>query len=117
MAKFLMLLHETPGAFDGKSHDENQQIVQKYVAWVEKMQSQGKMHEHAKLRDEGGRTLRKDASSVLVTDGPYSETKEVIAGYFVIEADNYDQAVKLAEDCPHLTYGGVTLREHDPLEH
>ncbi len=116
MAKFLMLLHETPGAFDRYSPDENQQIIQKYVAWVEEMQSQGKMHEHAKLRDEGGRTLRKDGSSVLVTDGPYSETKEVIAGYFVIEADNYDQAVKVAEDCPHLAYGWVTLREHDPLE-
>ncbi len=117
MAKFLMLLHETPGAFDGNSPDENQQIIEKYIAWVEKMLSQGKMHEHAKLRDEGGRVLRKDGSSVVVTDGPYSETKEVIAGYFVIEADNYDQAVKVAEDCPRLAYGWVTLREHDPLEH
>ena len=33
MAKFLMLLHETPGTFDGNSPDENQQIIQKYVAW------------------------------------------------------------------------------------
>ena len=71
------------------------------------------MYEHAKLRDNGGRTLRKDGSSILVTDGPYSETKEVTAGYFVIEADNYDHAAKLAEDCPHLTYGRVPLREKD----
>jgi hypothetical protein len=116
MAKFLMLLHETPGVLAGYSPEENQQVIQKYVAWVEKMQSQGKMHEHAKLRDEGGRALRKEGTSVLVTDGPYSETKEVIAGYFVIEADGYDQAAKLAEDCPHLSYGWITLREHDPLE-
>ena len=42
-----------------------------------------------------------------VTDGPYSETKEVLGGYYLIEAADYDQAVERASDHPHLEYGGT----------
>ena len=39
-----------------------------------------------------------------VTDGPYSETKEVLGGYYTIVADSYEHAAKRAADCPHLEY-------------
>ena len=49
-------------------------------------------------------------------DGPFSETKEVIGGYFAIEAAGYDEAVQLLEDHPHLSYGGtVEVREIDEV--
>ena len=41
------------------------------------------------------------------TDGPYSETKEVLGGYYMIEAANYDEAVQRTLDHPHLEYGGT----------
>ena len=50
-----------------------------------------------------------------VTDGPFIEAKEVIGGYFAIEAADYDEAVRLSSDCPHLKYGGrIELREIQP---
>jgi hypothetical protein len=49
-------------------------------------------------------------------DGPYSETKEVLGGYFVVTAENYDAAVDLTRDCPHLDYcGTIEVREVDEM--
>ena len=51
-----------------------------------------------------------------VSDGPFAEAKEVIGGYFIIESANYDEAVKLSSDCPHLELGGrIELREIEVL--
>jgi len=44
-----------------------------------------------------------------------AEAAEVIGGYFAVSADSYDDAVKLAAECPHLKYGGrIELREIEP---
>jgi hypothetical protein len=51
---------------------------------------------------ETGRAIREH----LVTDGPYAETKEVIAGFYVIEADDLDAATKVALENPILRQGG-----------
>ena len=54
-------------------------------------------------------------ASLRVTDGPFAEAKEVIGGYFTIEAADYNEAVEICSDCPHLTYGGrIELREVEP---
>jgi hypothetical protein len=45
------------------------------------------------------RTVRKRDDRAMVTDGPYTETKEVIGGYFVVEAASLDDAVRIAEGC------------------
>jgi len=51
-----------------------------------------------------------------VTDGPYSETKEILGGYFTVTADNYEAAVKRAGECPHLEFGGtIEVREVDVI--
>jgi hypothetical protein len=45
-------------------------------------------------------------AEVAVTDGPYAETKEIIGGYFLIEAASEDEAVSIATGCPGLKRGG-----------
>ena len=47
---------------------------------------------------------------VHITDGPYTESKEIIGGFFVLKAENYEEAVKFASDCPHLEYGTIEVR-------
>ena len=55
-------------------------------------------------------TIRKDASGgFAVTDGPFVETKEVLGGFYVIEADDLDAAIELAKQVP-APFGGVELR-------
>ena len=47
----------------------------------------------------------------LVTDGPFAEAKEVMGGFFVIEAANFDEAVETAKTCPHMEFGSIEVRE------
>ena len=55
--------------------------------------------------------LRFDGGDVLMTDGPFAEGKEVIGGLFVVEAASYDEAVSIANSCPHLDFGSIEVRE------
>ena len=48
-------------------------------------------------------------------DGPFAESKEVIAGYFLIEAPDIDTAVAIAEQCPNAEFGSVEVREIVPM--
>jgi hypothetical protein len=54
---------------------------------------------------------------VRATDGPYSEAKEVMGGFYLIEAADYDQAVQRTLDHPHLEFGGkIEIRQLHPDE-
>lgn len=116
MSQFLLLLHERPGAFAGLSPEEMQRIVEEYSAWAAKMAEKGRLVSGKKLREDAGRSLSREGGRLAVTDGPFSETKEVLGGFFIIEADDYAHASRLCEDNPALVYGTrIELREIDVL--
>src|SRR5437899_778690 len=106
MSKFMLLLHDSPGviqSFQRLSPEEMQKAVDKYMAWTKKPFCV----DSKRLGMDAGRVIRSENGKPRVTDGPYSETKEVLGGYYLIEAANYDEAVQRASDHPHLEYGGA----------
>jgi len=64
-----------------------------------------------RLAADLGRVLRSTNGKPRATDGPYSETKEVMGGIYLIEANDYDQAVERTLDHPHLEHGTIELRQ------
>jgi hypothetical protein len=115
MAKFMLLLYNEPRAWSSLSPAEVQKALEKFIAWRTKLQDQGIYLGSHKLADDPGKVLR-GHGQVRVTDGPYSETKEVLGGYFLIEAPSYDEAVKYSRDCPSLEYKGtIEVRQVDPM--
>ncbi len=117
MAKFMLLLHENPASLAETSPAEIQRIIQEYSAWREGLVAAGRLAGGEKLKDEGGKSLSLIEGRVRVVDGPYSEAKEVIGGYFAIEAGDYDEAVEISRGCPHLTYGSrIERREIDRIQ-
>lgn len=111
MPNYLLLLHENPASFEEMSADEMQAIIQKYTAWKDQMAEAGKLTGGKKLSDGAGRVLRRVNGQPSISDGPYTESKEVIGGLFEIVADDYEQAVAIALECPHLDFGTVEVRE------
>src|SRR5437763_12968219 len=105
MPQYMLLLHESAAAFKGLSPEQMQAIFRRYKAWGQSLRAQGRMVGGSKLRDGEGRVLRLNGSKPLVTDGPYSESKEVIGGYYTIEADDYEHAIETAKDYPHEDFG------------
>jgi hypothetical protein len=115
MPKYLLLLHERPDSLPADiSPGEIQAIIQRYADWRTKVARAGKLVDGHKLRDGEGRVMRRGGGGLGVTDGPYAEAREVIGGLFVIEAASYDEAVALSEDCPHLDFGAIEIREVEP---
>jgi len=109
MPRFMVLMHESDDAWAKLSADEKQRMMEKYFAWAEEL----RRGDHFRGGDplvRGGRLLR--ASDGDVVDGPFTETKEVLTGYFMIEARDLDEAATLARGCPALIHGeSVVVRE------
>jgi hypothetical protein len=106
MTQYIFLLHAAPETFAGLSLAEFNAIKSKYAKWRDQMIAEGRVAGGNKLEDGSGRIIR----GSNVTDGPYTEAKEVVGGLFIIEAHNYDDAVAVAATCPHIDYGTLEVR-------
>lgn len=115
MPDYMLLLYDNPTDFQDVSPGEMQKIIEKYRAWGGRLRAAGRLIDSHKLRDGQGRVVTPGNGKPRVLDGPYSETKEVVGGYFAVRAADYDEAVKLCADCPHLELGGtIEVREIEP---
>jgi hypothetical protein len=116
MKKYMLLLHDNPAGFANASPEDMQKVIEKYMAWGDRLRAAGIITDGQKLTDEPGKVVRRQNGQLRATDGPYSETKEVLGGYYTIQAESYEQAIERASDCPHLEYGGtIEVREIDVM--
>ncbi|MBL0940463.1 MAG: transcription initiation protein [Gemmatimonadaceae bacterium] len=112
----MLLLSDDPTEFTTMSPAELQDVLARYSSWSNSLAAQGKLRGGEKLRDEGGRILRKEGDKIVVRDGPYAEVREVVSGYFLIDAANYDEAEAIARTCPHAqSRGSMAIREIEPM--
>ncbi|HTQ58423.1 MAG TPA: YciI family protein [Bryobacteraceae bacterium] len=107
MSLFMLLLHNEPTAWAGLSPEEMQKATERYMEWTRKAFTR----DAKRLAEEPGRVIRSQGGQIRTTDGPYSETKEILGGYYTIEAADYDEAVKLAREHPHLQFGTIEVRQ------
>ncbi len=103
MAYFMLLLYDDPSGWSRLSPEEMQKATEKYMAWTSKSFTR----DSKRLAPDPGRVMRSEGGKTRTTDGPYSATKEVLGGYYTIEAADYNEAVKLSLEHPHLEYGGT----------
>jgi hypothetical protein len=62
------------------------------------------------LKPETATTVRtRDGGEVVITDGPYAETKEVLFSFYVLDVEDLDAAIALAQRMPAAAYGSVTI--------
>ncbi|MBK5292072.1 MAG: transcription initiation protein [Acidobacteriia bacterium] len=105
-------MYENSSGFAGLPAEEMEKLIEEYVAWRQELAAEKRFTGGNKLTDEGGRQLVAVNGQILVSDGSYAGAKEVLGGYFLIKADNYEQAVEICKGCPHLRLGGrIELRE------
>ena len=103
MPQFMLLLYHNPSNWQNLSPEEMQRALEKYMAWTKRPYTVAT----GRLAEDAGRVIRSEGGKPRATDGPYSETKEILGGYYTIEAADYDQAVQRALEHPHLEYGGT----------
>lgn len=87
----------------GMSPSELQRVMTEFYAWVDGLVQSGVHRGAQPLMEEG--KLVNGTKGTSVTDGVFAESKEAIAGYFLLAVASMDEAVRLAQACPILAYG------------
>ncbi|RYG26935.1 YciI family protein [bacterium] len=104
----LMYLQETPGVGVDVSDEE---VLRCALPVVERTSARGQYLAAGVLRPTATATsVRVREGHRLVTDGPFAETREHLAGYLLVEAKNLDEAIAIAEEHPAAQSGTVEIR-------
>lgn len=117
--KYLGLAYFTPEKFAAMAPDDVKKLVSQCPALDDAMRATGKVLISASLGDlDTWKTLRPSKGKTQVVDGPYTESKEVVGGLFVIDADTHDEALRIAAMHPAATLGeeGGWVVELIPLD-
>jgi hypothetical protein len=114
--KYLLLLNNAQASqerWDAMSEAEQQAARAAEVPkWESLMADHGSLiQEGLELDDPGtAKTVRLRDGELIVTDGPYAETKETIGGYFLVDASDLDEAIAFASKVPLVDSGSVEIR-------
>ena len=104
--KYLGLAYYSPEKFAAMAPADVEALERQCPALDEEMRATGKLLVAASLGEqERWKTLRPRNGRTLVSDGPYAESKEVVGGLFIIEADSPDEAQRIASIHPAARLG------------
>lgn len=103
LMQYALLVYRKPGAEESLSQEERERVLQEYLAVRDEPGMTGGAALHP---PEMATTVRLRDGKVLVTDGPFADTKEIIGGFYLLEADNLDQATAIAARIPAVRLGG-----------
>lgn len=107
--KFLILLHATADAWP---ENEHRQAIEESVQLCHQLQAEGKYLGASPLEPGSDSILvRVRDGAAQVTDGPFAETKEVLGGYFLIQASNMQEAIEVAKRIPGIRRGVAEIRQ------
>jgi hypothetical protein len=109
--KFLCLVYFEPGALAGLSPEERHALDRESLAYDADLARRGHLVAASALQGVAtASTVRRRGGKRLITDGPFAETKEVLAGFVFIEARDKDEALELASGIPVGRYASIEVR-------
>jgi hypothetical protein len=109
--KYLMLMYGAERVWENMPTEQMDRIYAAHRAYGEEMQKAGVIRGGAELRPTTTATTVRFAGGRPTTlDGPFAETKEQLGGYYLIEADSLDDAIKWAAKLPGSHHGSVEIR-------
>src|SRR5215472_9144581 len=112
--EFMLILSEDPDLV--ATEEQREELVQRVGEYAMSLAGEGIIKGGAPLRPvTEGRRIRARDGKQRVLEGPFAESKEVIAGYCLIEAPDLDSAVAIAARCPNAEIGSVEVREIVPM--
>jgi len=112
--KYLCLAYEAESALNALSREEWDALRGETLAYVEELRLNGHMITAEALQSvRTAATVRVRDESVSVTDGPFAETKEQLGGFFLINARDWDEAIRVASRWPSARFGSIEVR---PIE-
>ncbi|HEX7150186.1 MAG TPA: YciI family protein [Thermoanaerobaculia bacterium] len=115
--KYLLLIHLNEDEMAALPHEQMNDLNVRHLTLNDDLRQSGHFIE-AEALQPGAQTstLRVQNGKVTVMDGPFTETKELVAGFYLVEAKDQDEAVEIARRLPSLPHGWVEVRPCRQLE-
>ena len=101
--QYALLIYTKPGATEALGADEQEAVHRRYMEIKREPAVIGGASLHPA---ETATTVRVHDERVLITDGPFADTKEIFAGFYLVEAEDLDQATEIAARIPAVRLGG-----------
>ena len=109
--QFLLLVYTDPERMDTLPQADYPRLMHGSTTHADELREGGCLLGSQQLEaPEQARTVRVREGAARVTDGPFAETKEVLAGFNLIEADSMEDAVRIAHEFPWIRFGSIEVR-------
>lgn len=109
--KYMLLMYASESIGPGFTPEQLAAEQQSWFAYVKEIQASGVLvMNNGLLPTSNATTVRAPAGKTLITDGPFAETHEQLAGFFVLDCKDIDEAVHWAAKLPTAKYGSVEIR-------
>lgn len=107
MSDFVLLLRSSEADYQEAmgTPERAQKSLQAWVAWIERLEHEGQLKNPGLPLERSGKMVR--GPQQTVTDGPFTEAKDIVLGFIVIAARDLEQAVDIAKGCPIVLGGGA----------
>ncbi|QNP41687.1 YciI family protein [Lysobacter solisilvae (ex Woo and Kim 2020)] len=109
--QFLMLVYSDATLLDALPGEQYDKLMRGCLEHADELHAAGKLKGSRQLEPAAtARTIRTRNGSTSVVDGPFAETKEMLAGFNIIEADSFEEAVRIAMEFPWSRTGSIEVR-------
>jgi hypothetical protein len=110
---YMLLIVEPTGQRHTRSPDEGRDVYQRMLDYAAKLEKKGVLRAVNSLREASVR-LEVRAGRPRVTDGPFTEAKEFVGGFFLVDCGSREEALELARECPAAEWASIEVRETGP---
>jgi hypothetical protein len=109
--KFVVMIFNNAGAFESLSEEERERLGTEADAFFKEFTDSGELLGGSALADPStSKTVRLRGGVPAITDGPFAEAKEQLAGYYVLDCENIDRATEIALRDPAARLWAVEVR-------
>jgi hypothetical protein len=111
MSLYMLLIYDDEKAWESAPPEDGAKVMQAYYDFTEEVDSAGVVRHSAALQPVAtATTVRVRNGERLLTDGPFAETKEQLAGYYLVDCATLDEAIDWASRIPGATTGSIEVR-------
>jgi hypothetical protein len=108
----MLLIYDDPQIWAGMSEDEQNAVFGEYFAYTDELRKAGAYVAGEALQPtETAKSVRVRDGDEVVTDGPFAETKEVFGGFYLIDVDSEQDALRWAAKIPSSRFGTIEVRQ------
>jgi hypothetical protein len=109
--QYMLLIYDDPQTWAGMSEDERNAVMGEYFTYTEELRKAGAFIAGEALQpSDTAKSVRVRDEDDQITDGPFAETKEVLGGFYLVEVDSEEDALRWGAKIPSARFGTIEVR-------